>query len=148
MKVLLLDTIEKLGRVGDIVEVARGYARNFLLPRSLVVVATDKQVKHHEERVKKLREKLETQIAQKKDIAAGFTDLKIVINKKVAKDGKLFGSVTKKEILNAVKEQKLPIEGYTIDVKSIPKKIGKYKIKLDFGFEVEAMIDLEVKAEA
>lgn len=147
MKVLLLDNVEKLGKVGDVIEVAKGYARNYLIPRSLAVLATDKQVKHHEERVKKLRQKLEEDIAAKRELAAQFAGVTLIIKKKVTKDGKLFGSITNSDIKKALKEKGLPIKGFEMNLKNLPKKMGKYSVKLDFGFDILENIDLEVKSE-
>ena len=99
VEVVLKENLEHLGSIGDVVKVRRGYARNYLLPRGLAVVASRgnvKQVEHEKaiqaQRIAKLR-------AEQEDVVAQLANVTVMVAKEAGEDGKLFGSVTSNDVL-------------------------------------------------
>lgn len=138
MKVLLLDTVEKLGKVGEVVEVKEGYARNFLLPRLLGVKATAGQIKNYQMKVAKLREKLENEAKEAKEVAAKYEGKVISLSKKATAEGKLFGAISQKEIEDLLRQDGLKTDNFSVDLSKVKKKIGEYPFEIDFGHDVKA----------
>jgi large subunit ribosomal protein L9 len=116
MKVILRENIENLGRMGDIVNVAPGYARNFLLPKSFAVEANTKNVKamEHEKRI--IQERSKKLLADAQAFAERVSSMALTIRAKAGEEEKLFGSVTTMDIAEAMKA-----EGVEVD----KKKIGR-----------------------
>ncbi len=125
MKVILQKDIPNLGDAGDIKEVSPGYARNFLLPRKLVIVANESSKKAIDHQKKLVRIKKEKRRKQSEKLAESITGLELQIAVQVGEEGKLFGSVTAMDIAKKLKEK-----GFEID-----KQEGEHtvKIKLDEG---------------
>ena len=96
MKVILKDDVENLGHLGDIKDVAAGYARNYLIPRGLVIAATSKNVAEVEHERRLIEVKLSARREQYQVAADKITALNISVSVKVGEDGRLFGSVTAK----------------------------------------------------
>jgi large subunit ribosomal protein L9 len=144
IQLVLQHDVENVGKSGDLVKVRPGFARNYLLPRSLAVPATTSQVNRiaHEKAValaknEKLR-KESTELAQK------LSGLTIKLARAVGEDGKLFGSVTTKEIEATVKAL-----GYDVDRKKMQlaepiKALGSYEIPLKLSSDVTATLKVEV----
>lgn len=141
MKVILLQEVKALGKKGEAREVAEGYARNFLFPKKLAVVATSKAIKIAEEQRKK-REREEKDNLEKMKMRAREVSGKNIAIKSKAKDKKLFGSVSAKDIA-----KKIGVEEKTILLDSPIKKTGNYEIKLKFAEGIEANINLEIIGE-
>src|SRR6185312_13493097 len=103
MQVILRENVENLGRIGDIVKVSDGFARNFLLPRGLVIEADAKNkaaIEHHQ---KSLEKKRKEQRAQSEDLVKRLADFSVTIARKVGENDKLFGSVSSHDISEALK---------------------------------------------
>lgn len=146
MKIILLQSIKGLGNIGDIKDVADGYARNFLFPKKLAAIATPEAVKitnaEKEERVEENKKELEK--IQK--LAEEIKDKKIVIQAK-EKKGKLFGSVGVKEIA-----QELEKLGFSIDEKRIIlgkpiKEIGEINITIELGNNIKTQIKVIIEGD-
>src|SRR5579871_6501226 len=142
MEVILKEDVEKLGARGDLVKVAPGYARNFLLPKRLAVAATDSNKKIIEqERQAHLRK--EAKLSDEAgELAKLMSSVTVTISQKAGENDQLFGSVTTKDIAEALEKQ-----GYTIDRKKIAleepiKSLGEFKIPLRLHREVGAEITL------
>ena len=145
VKVVLNEDITNLGKDGDLIEVAPGYARNYLLPFQKAVVVTPavlKQVEHRRAKQQKLE-------AEKKQAALDFktalvTIGRFTVKKQVGEDGALFGTVTNGDIAESIKEAtKKEIDRRDISVPEIDG-IGKYKVQIKLHSEVNAEINLEV----
>lgn len=145
MKVLLLDTVEKLGKVGDVCEVADGHARNFLFPRSLAIRATDSQIKNYQLRVKKLRDKLNKEVNESKDLAAKLSGKVFNFKKKTTEDGKLFGAVNSKEIEELLQKEGVNTDQVSLNLSKLKKKIGEYEVVVDFGHEIKSKIMIRIE---
>jgi len=147
MKVILNSDIEKLGKLGDIVEVKPGYARNYLFPRDLALIPNKHNLQLMETRKKKVQKKLEleklTAIEQKQKIE----EITITIEKKAGETDTLFGSVTPAEIEEKLQEQGVTIERRKLHLEEPIKRLGSYSCKVKLFDDVEAEFKIEVVKE-
>jgi large subunit ribosomal protein L9 len=148
MEVILLENIEKLGSRGQVVKVADGYGRNYLLPKKLAVAATPQSRKWMEQqRVRFLKlEAKEKGDAQ--DLATLLRDVSVTVTRKAGEKGTLFGSVTAIDIA-----EKLAAQGYAIDRRKIAldsplKVLGEYDVPIKLHREVSAFVKVRVEGEA
>ena len=147
MEVILREHVDNLGRRGEIVKVADGYARNYLLPRKLALLATPgnrKQIEREREKFE-IRETEEKKVAE--TIAARLTGLEIVIARKVGETDALYGSVTSADIAEA-----LAGKGFTVDRRKLQlpesiKRIGEVDVPVRLHREVVAAIKVKVVPE-
>ncbi|UCG52151.1 MAG: 50S ribosomal protein L9 [Candidatus Latescibacterota bacterium] len=144
MEVILLKTLPPLGNRGDTVRVKSGYARNYLFPRKIAVLATvsNKRVFDEEERVKKRRDIIEMRSA--KDQANKLTNVSCTITVKVGEDDKLYGSVSAADI-----SKELASQGFEVDKKQVLleepiKKVGVYTVDVRLHREVSIPIKVWV----
>ena len=147
MKILLNETIEGLGRLGDIVEVKAGYARNYLLPRKKALHPT----KHNLEVMKYKKVKAEKQLELDKldamERKTKIETLSISIEKKAGDSDTLFGSVTTKELQAKLEELGVTVERKKIHLDEPIKKLGIHTIKIKLVEEIEAEVKVEVLRE-
>jgi large subunit ribosomal protein L9 len=147
MEVILREDIDNLGTRGQVVKVASGYARNFLLPKKLAVTATDSNKKIIEqERQGHLRKEAKEQ-GEAQDLAKMMTGVSITITQKSGENDQLFGSVTSKDVADG-----LAAKGYTIDRRKIQldepiKQLGEFKIPVRLHKDVTAEVTLIVAKE-
>jgi len=147
MEIILLEDIPSLGKVGDLVKVSDGYGRNYLIPNKLAIKATPKNQKKLEHEKRFAQEKTEKVKRDAEKLANRIKEFSCTINKPVGESGKLFGSVTSKEI-----EQQLNENGFQIDRKNIEleepiKSLGVYTIPIRLHPEVTANLKLWVVRE-
>src|SRR5512145_470515 len=109
MKVILKENLENLGHIGDIVKVAPGYARNFLLPRGFAIEATLKNAKALEHAKRQMEYKKNKVLEQAKGLAAKIEALTLSLTHQAGEEGKLFGAVTNMELADKLKEQGIEI---------------------------------------
>jgi len=141
MEVILREDIEKLGARGQMVKVAPGYARNYLLPRRLAVAATESNKKIVEqERQAHLRLEAK-EVADATDLGKMMANLSVTISQKAGDNEQLFGSVTSKDIADLLEKQ-----GYTIDRRKII--LGEFKVPLRLHRDVTTEITVHVTKEA
>lgn len=148
MDVILKEDVDKLGTRGQLVKVASGYARNFLLPKRLAVPATDSNKKIIEqERQAHLRKeaKLATEAGELGKLLSSVT---ITISQKAGENDQLFGSVTSKDIAEALEQQGYTIERRKIALDEPIKSLGEFKIPLRLHRDVSAEVTLNVVKEA
>lgn len=148
MKIILLQDVKSLGKKGEIVNVNDGYARNFILPKKLGLEANGKNMndlklqKNNEAKIAK--EHLEAAKETAKQLEAGKVEVAI----KVGEDGKVFGSVSNKEIAAEVKKQLgLEIDKKKVQLKDALKTLGTHKVPVKLHPEVTAEVTVEVKEE-
>ncbi len=140
MKVILRKNFEQLGRVGDIVEVKDGYARNFLLPRQIAYIATKGNIRALEEEKKQI-EKAEAKLLESaKKTAEELANVSITIPVKVGEEDKIFGSVTSQMIADALKEKNYDIDKRKIEISEPIKALGIYDVKIKLHPEVTATV--------
>lgn len=148
MKVILREDVDKLGRMGDLVNVADGYARNFLIPRNLAAMATTNNIRslEHEKRVIADRIKKEKMAAE--DEAKKISEVSVSIPAQVGEEGKLFGSVTSKDIAEAIAAQGFQIDKRKIVLEKPIKEIGTFMVPIKVHHDVTAQVKVDVvKAE-
>lgn len=144
MKVILQETLEGVGHLGDLINVADGFARNYLLPRRKAVEADSRSMKafEHVKRVaaeKAKKEKLEIEAHAKKVSAVSLT-----IEAQVGKDDKMFGSVTAKDIAEGLAEQGFTVDRRKIQLAQPIKELGTHAIAVKLPREVTATIAVHV----
>ena len=145
MKVILLQDIKALGKKGQVVEVADGYARNYLLPRKLAQEATADNINAAKMKEKARLKKLEEEKAQAMAIAEKLKACQVHIRAKAGGAGKLFGSVTSKEIADALQEQcGITSEKNKIVQDEPIKTFGAFEVKCKLGFEITGTINVLV----
>ena len=147
MKLILTREVAKLGTAGDVVTVKDGYARNFLLPRGAAIAWTlggEKQI----EGIRRARAAREVRdIDHAKEIKAALEAAKVTVAVKTGTAGRLFGSVTDKDIAAAIKSvTKLDIDRHNIKTSGHIKKTGNYSVKVSLGHNVVATVTISVTA--
>ncbi|HKK96287.1 MAG TPA: 50S ribosomal protein L9 [Anaerovoracaceae bacterium] len=147
MLVILKKDVKGTGIAGDVVKVSDGYARNMLIPKGMAVLATDKNIRTIEKQKAVLEEKKKQEKEKAEEKAEELEGKKIVLNTKTGENGKLFGSITNKDISNAIKES----EGIEIDKKKILlknpiKQIGEFEVEVKIYPEVVAKLIVIVNA--
>jgi large subunit ribosomal protein L9 len=147
MQVILRDDVPNLGRPGDVVKVRPGYARNFLLPRSLAVEANPKNLRsfEHEKRLALLKREAKRSDALK--IKERLEQLTIEIAARAGEGGKLFGSVTNIDIERALSGQGVSIDRRRILLAEPIKELGEFVVPVRVDADVEASLKLKVAAE-
>lgn len=142
MKVILQKDIPSLGDAGDVKEVSDGYARNYLLPRKLVIVADESSKRAAEHQKKLIKVKKEKRKKQSEKIAESLAGIELTLAVQVGEEGKLFGSVTAMDISKKLKEKGFDIDKRKIVIESPIKQEGEYnvKIKLDEGQSPEIKV--------
>ncbi len=149
MKVILKQTIAKVGKEGQVVQVADGFARNFLFPRGLAVLADKPSIALLEKQKEKLATQLENTLASAKEVAEKIDGKTIRITGKTAKGSiKLFGAVTTADIVDSIKENlNVEIERKNVALLHPIKRIGVHDILIDLHRDVDATVKLEVTDE-
>ncbi len=147
MQVILRQNIEKLGNRGDIVNVADGYARNYLLPRRLAVPATEanKKIVEQERQAHLRREVRERSEAE--ELARLLAGVTVTIPQKAGEHDQLFGSVTAKDIADALQKQNYVVDRRKIQLEEPIKQLGEYKVPVRLHKDVTAEILVQVVKE-
>jgi len=146
MQVILREDVEKLGKIGDLVKVKDGYARNFLVPSKKAIEATPKNLKSMEHARKMVSDRLRT---LKKSAAADADRIKslaITIKAKVGEEGKLFGSVTTMDIAEAMLAQGVTIDKRKIHLDEPIKRLGDFTVPVKLPADVVAELKVTVIA--
>jgi len=143
MKVILKENLENLGHIGDIVKVAPGYARNFLLPRGFAIEATSKNAKSLEHAKRQMEYKKNKVLELAKGIAAKVESLTLAITHQAGEEGKLFGAVTNMELAEKLKAHGLEIDRKKIVIDPI-KHTGEYTATIKIHPEVTASLKIVV----
>ncbi|HPK53409.1 MAG TPA: 50S ribosomal protein L9 [Smithellaceae bacterium] len=147
MKVILKQNVPSLGKVGELVKVNDGYARNLLIPKGLAIEANEKNIKTFEHEKKNILLKAEKEQKAARELAASISAITITIARKIGDQDKIFGSVTSKDIESALQEK-----GFNIDKKMIVhdeqiKSLGEFKIKIKLYPGIDAELKLNVVGE-
>ena len=147
VEVILRDDVPNLGKIGDVVRVRPGYARNFLLPRGLAVEANRKNLRmlEHHKRVIGAKAQREHQAAEA--AAAQIEGLRLSVRAKVGDEGRLFGSVTNLDVERLLAERGVTVDRRRIALEDPIKQLGTYRIEVQVGRGVRATVELTVEAE-
>jgi len=147
MKVILKEDVQNLGQQGDVVEVKPGYARNYLMPQKLAILFTKQQKKSIEEAQRVEERKLEREKDQLESVLKQVEDLSLSLKMQSEEDSKLFGSVTKLDIVKLLEESGITIDKKYVDLSSPIKTLGEHKVNIVFTKEMSASFTLTVEKE-
>ena len=147
VEVILRDDVEHLGKIGDVVRVKPGYARNFLFPRGLAVEANRKNLRVLEHQKRVIGAAADRQRKTAEGVAVRLAGLKLTVRARAGEEGRLFGSVTNLDV-----ERLLADNGFQVDRRRIVlgepiKQLGTYPIVVQVGRDVRATVELTVTAE-
>ena len=147
MKIILKEDVQNLGQQGDVVDVKPGYARNYLMPQKLAILFTKQQKKSIEEAQIVEKRKLEREKDQLESVLKQVEDLNLSLKMQSEEDDKLFGSVTKLDIVKLLEENGITIDKKYIDLSSPIKTLGEHKVNIVFTKEMSASFTLVVEKE-
>ena len=141
MKIILKQNVEKIGQVGEVVEVSDGFARNFLIPQGKAISFTAGNFKQIEYLKKKEVEQREGELKEVKELAAKINNISLEIKVKAGEEGKLFGSVTSKDIVETLlKEHGIELDKKKLNLKESLKKLGVHIVPINLYKDVTPQI--------
>lgn len=148
MEIILREDVEKLGARGQVLKVANGYARNYLLPKRLAVAATEANKKIVEqERQAHVRREAKAQ-GEAEDLAKLMSGVTVTIAQKAGESDQLFGSVTSKDIAEGLEKQNFSVDRRKIQLEEPIKQLGEHKVTVRLHREVPVEITVQVVREA
>ena len=148
MQIILMEQVQNLGRLGDIVKVKEGYARNYLIPQGKAKRATKENVAEFEQRRAELEAQQAKILAEAKERCARIDGITVQITQKAGADGRLFGSVTHYDIADALQALGHEVPKNIIQMPGGPlKQVSDYQITIDFHADAIATITVSVVAE-
>lgn len=148
MKVILLKNIEKLGSQAEIVNVKRGFARNYLIPRDLAIYATPQNMKKLGSLQAKAAEEEEKRLAVLKKLAEKINSLNLVFIRKVDENDHMFGSVSEADIVSALAENSVEIHKSAVQLEKHIKELGISQVQIKLHRELVAVLKIDVQKEA
>ncbi len=144
IELLLVQSVDHLGKQGDVVSVRPGYANNYLLPQGLATIASD----HHKRMVEKHREKLaaieKARLKKLLDLAAELSKQSVTIEANASDEGQLYGSVSATDIVAALKAMDFDVSREQLKMEGVLKEVGLYSVKVRLHSEVETEIKVWV----
>ncbi|MHB1125587.1 MAG: 50S ribosomal protein L9 [Bacillota bacterium] len=147
MKVILVSDVKSLGNKGEVVEVSQGYARNYLLPHGLAVEATAGNLKDVERKKDQEKQKKENELAAAREAGRKIDGAIITVTSKAGEGGKLFGSVTNKEVAEVMaRDLKITVDKRKIELKEPIKALGMYSISVKLHPKVQVTVQVQVVA--
>jgi len=147
MNVILKEDVKNLGKMGDVVTVKEGYARNFLFPKGLAVEANEKNVKALEHTKRQILDRAKKIKTDAETMAAKFAGKTITITAKAGEEEKLFGSVTTADIAEALKKDGHEVDKKKIHLEEPIRRLGTYTVSVKVHQEVSADVTVQVVAE-
>lgn len=148
MKVILMKELKGKGGEGDVVEVAQGYAENYLFPKGIAIEATKGNLKQLEQRMHNIQKREATRLDTADGVRNALNEKEIVIVTKVGEEGQLFGSVTATMIAEAIQEQlDVEIDRKRIDIPKPIKTAGEHVVSISIYREIKAEVKVNVKSE-
>jgi large subunit ribosomal protein L9 len=148
VKLLLKESIKNVGRVGDIVEVSPGYARNYLLPRDLAVQPTPNNVKKVEERRKEIERQERERREQQERIIKQLEGIEVHLERRANEQGHLFGSVTATDVAKGLQAQNFNVEAADVNLPGKLDQVRDYTVTIKFAEDLRAEIKVWVHADA
>jgi len=144
MKLILKEDIQGLGKAGQIINVKDGYARNYLLPRGLALLADERNLKLLEYQKKKFEEEAKKKRQDAESIAERLGQLELTIKANAGEDQKLFGSITSKDIAEALEKEGFAIDKKHIHISEPIKRTGEYEVEVKLHSNVVARLKVNV----
>ena len=140
MKVILRKNYENLGKIGDVIEVKDGYARNYLIPRQYAYTATPGNLRALEEEKVQVAKKEAKELEGAQQLAAELEKVSIQISVKVGEEDKIFGTVTTQMIADSIKEKGFEIDKRKIEISEPIKALGIYSVNIKLHHNVNAVV--------
>lgn len=147
VEVILRDDVPNLGKIGEVVRVKPGFARNFLLPRGLAIEANRKNLRMLEHHKRVIGIKAERENKEFQAAAGKLEGLKLTIKARAGEEGRLFGSVTNMDVERALKEKGFDVERRRIQLDEPIKQLGTVPVVIQVGRDVRATVQLTIAAE-
>jgi len=147
MKVILLQDVRGTGKAGDLANVSDGYARNMLIPRGLAVEATPQNIKQLEKKKEAQKKQFEEDKAAALELKKKLEEVTVEVRTKAGKDGKVFGSITSKDIADALKEMGFDIDKKKIQLDSPIKATGTTDVNVKLFTEIAGKVKVNVISE-
>jgi large subunit ribosomal protein L9 len=147
MKVILLEDVDALGKLGDTVNVKNGYARNYLIPRNLALPATARNLKTQAHKFKDIELKRSKIVGDAQSLADRIAGVSLTFNRKTGEKGRLFGSVTNMDIANALEEKGLTINRRDIVLPEPIKSLGEFDVQVKLHHDVSPVVKITVLPE-
>ncbi|HHX26941.1 MAG TPA: 50S ribosomal protein L9 [Firmicutes bacterium] len=148
MEVILIKDVKGLGNEGEVVKVADGYARNYLIPKGLALQATKANLRMLKDKRETMETKAERELAAAEKTAKQLEHSRITIRRKAGEGGKLFGSVTAKDVADAVeKALGIAVDKRRIELVEPIKAVGSYTVPIKLHAEVSTRISVEVESQ-
>jgi large subunit ribosomal protein L9 len=144
MEVILLENVPSLGKAGDIVQVAVGYGRNFLIPQKLAIEATPQNIRIWEQQREVFRHKKSKELERAREEAQRIESISFTIRRTAGESEKLFGSVTSLDLQKALQEQGIVVDRKKILLPHPLKKLGSYSIPIKLHTEVTAQMNIQI----
>jgi large subunit ribosomal protein L9 len=147
MKVILREDVEKLGRAGEVVKVADGFGRNYLIPKNFAVQANPRNLKtlEHDRAVIEARAKKARKAAE--GVAGKLAAVSLTLPARAGEEGKLFGAITSRDIAEALEKAGVPVDRKLVQLADPIKQLGDYKVKVRLSSELSPEISVSVVAE-
>ena len=146
MKLILLEDVKSVGKKGDLINASEGYANNFLLPKKLAVEATKSNLNDYELKQKADAKRRQEELEKAQETAAALKDKVVTIKVKTGGNGKLFGSVTNKEVADAIVEQtKLEIDKKKVSIGDPIKMVGERTAVVKLHPKVSAEVTIKIE---
>lgn len=147
MEIILREDVDKVGQRGQVVKVADGYARNYLLPKRLAVLANESNKKIVEQERNAWLRREATLKNEAEDLGRLLSGVSVTISQRAGEEGQLFGSVTAKDIADALEQQKFNIDRRKIQLDENIRQVGEHKVPVRLHREVTAEVTVNVVAE-
>lgn len=144
MKVILRENFNALGKIGDIIDVKDGYARNFLIPKNIVYVATDGNLKALEEEKKRFGQKIQKEQKSAEKLSVELEKISVSIPVQVGEEDKIFGTVTTQMISEALAEKGFTIDKRKIEIEEQIKTLGIYNVLVKLHPEINSKVKVWV----
>jgi len=147
MEVILIKDVPKLGKAGDVVKVKDGYARNYLIPKGLAILANQKTIKALENQRKIILAKVERERKKLESLVEKLEGISLTVYRKTIEEDRIFGSVSPVDILNMLKEKGIEIEKNQIILEEPIKKLGIFEVPIKLSSDKIVNIKVEVLEE-
>ena len=144
VKVIFLENVET-NKVGDVKNVPDGYARNFLFRKNLAVIATDEEIKKIESKLAKIKKEEERKVSEAEKLAEKVGKAKITLEMQIGDEGKLYGSVTNKDVAEKLADKGFDIDRHSIEFPESIRETGEHIAHVKLGHGVSTDIEIEVK---
>lgn len=148
MRVYLLKDIEKVGIAGEIVKISEGFARNYLIPRKLAIEITSENELAFKNRIKTVERRKEAVASQTSMLAEKIKSLEIVLKRKIHDDGKLYGSISPGEIVDALAGKEVSISKSQVEFDKSIKQKGTYEVTIKLSTKLKPKLKVKIIPES